>query len=132
MVAALNRVPVSCLTAGIPGRRTQGCCRCIEGQVIRNPSAAGFNTPLSFGKLGIVCGTYEYLVSSQVKHLDDSQVYYEATIEWKGVADTEKQSSDVSVGIPGRSQGLGLSLHLSPSRDSPMSIRGMYMPVLVR
>lgn len=79
-----------------------------------------------------MCGTYEYLVSSQVKHLDDSQVYYEATIEWKGVADTEKQSSDVSVGIPGRSQGLDLSLHLSPSRDSPMSIWGMYMPVLVR
>lgn len=87
-----------------------------RSQVIRNPPAAGFNTPLSFGKLGIMCGTYEYLVLSQVKHLNDSQVYYEATIEWKWVVDTEKQSNDVNVGIPGRSQGLGLSLHLSPKQ----------------
>lgn len=84
--------------------------------MLRNPPTAGFNIPLSFGKLGIVCGTQEYLASIHIKHIDDSQVYYEATIEWKGVADTEKQSSDVSVGIPGRSQRLGLSLHLSPKQ----------------
>lgn len=105
---------MSCFTAGIPGRRrTQGCCRCIEGQVIRNSPAAGFNIPLSFSKPGITCGAQEYLASIHAKHLDDSPVYYEAAIEQKGVADTETQSSDVSVGIPGRSQRLGLSLHLS-------------------
>ena len=127
---------MSCFAAGIPGRRrTQGCCRCIKSQVLRNPPAAGFNIPLSFVKLGIVCGTQEYLASIHIKHLDDSQVYYEATIEWKGVSDTEKQSSDVSVGTPGRSQRLGLSLHFSSkqrfSRKHPgqVDIRSCEMTV---
>ncbi|KAM7336469.1 hypothetical protein ACRRTK_004962 [Alexandromys fortis] len=74
-----------------------------------------------------MCGTQEYLASIHIKHLDDSQVYYEATLEWKGVADTEKQSSDVSVGIPGRSQRLGLSLHLSPKQRFSREHPGQYV-----
>lgn len=82
----------------------------------KNPPAARFNIPLSFGKLGIACGTQEYLASVQLKHLDDSQVYYEATIGWKAMADTEEQNTEVNVGIPGKSQGLGLSFYLSPQQ----------------